>query len=143
MIEKAYIDTSVLAAYYCPEMLSEGAEKLLLSVKTPFISNLTEIELFSVLSKKYRKKELSKQATKKIIETFKIHTHNNCYQRILVKSEHYSYGSNLLASLEYALHSLDALHLCVAMYEKIPFITADINLVKIAKKIKAESYLLK
>ncbi len=135
MIEKAYIDTSVLAAYYCPEIISEKAEKLLLSVTLPFISYLTEVELFSVLSKKYRKRELSKNTVQKILEIYKIHLNENCYQRIHVKSEHYHCAGDLLASLDYALHSLDALHLAVAIHENIPFITADKNLVKVAKKI--------
>lgn len=143
MIEKAYIDTSVLAAYYCPETISENAEKLLLSITFPFISYLTEVELFSVLSKKYRKKELSKKTVLKILETYKIHLNEKYYQRIIIKFEHYQYACDLLASLNYALHSLDALHLAIATKENIPFITADKNLVKVARKIKAEVYLVK
>ncbi len=143
MIEKAYIDTSVLAAYYCPERISENAEKLLLSVTSPFISYLTDVEFFAVLSKKYRKKELNKKTAQKILETYKTHLNENYYQRIIIKSEHYHYASNLLASLDHALHSLDALHLAVAVYENIPFITADKNLVKVAKRIDAKVNLVK
>lgn len=143
MIEKAYIDTSVLAAYYCPEKISENAEKYLQSIKSPFISHLTEVELFSVLSKKYRKKELNKKNAQKILDTVKIHLQENYYQRILVKPEHYLHAADLLASLNHALHSLDALHLSIAICEKIPFITADKNLAKIAKKIQAAIHLIK
>jgi predicted nucleic acid-binding protein len=143
MIEKAYIDTSVLAAYYCPETISENAEKLLISVTFPFISYLTEVELFSVLSKKYRKGELNKKAIQKILETYRIHLKENYYQRITVKSEHYQCAADLLASLDYALHSLDALHLAIAVHENIPFITADKNLVKVAKRIKTRVHLVK
>ena len=54
-----YIDTSVLIAYYCPEPISETAEKLILSSKRPCISSLTEVELASALSRNVREKNLS------------------------------------------------------------------------------------
>ena len=54
-----YIDTSVLVAYYCPEGLSEKAEELLMSYLRPAISSLTEVELFSAVSGKVRKKEIN------------------------------------------------------------------------------------
>jgi uncharacterized protein len=142
MIEKAYIDTNILAAYYCPEKISDTVEKFLRSVKSPFISYLTDVELFSVLSKKYRKKELNKGVIQKILETYKNHLNEHCYQRIIVQSEHYFYAGDFLASLNYALHSLDALHLSIAVHEKIPFITADKNLEKVAKKIGIDIYLI-
>ena len=47
-----YVDTSALVAYYCPEPLSEKVETFLMSQTRPIISTLTEIELFSAVSKK-------------------------------------------------------------------------------------------
>jgi uncharacterized protein len=44
-----YIDTSVLVAYYCPEPLSEKAEKLLIRYLKPAISSLTEVGFFSAV----------------------------------------------------------------------------------------------
>jgi hypothetical protein len=35
--ESAYIDTSVLRAYYCPELLSTAAEDALRQIKAPVI----------------------------------------------------------------------------------------------------------
>lgn len=49
-----YLDTSVIAAYYCPEPLSDRAEDFLTSHAHPGISLLTELELFSALSRKVR-----------------------------------------------------------------------------------------
>jgi predicted nucleic acid-binding protein len=43
----AYIDTSVLVAYYCPEPLSRAAEKSIRSAASPAISPLVEVELCS------------------------------------------------------------------------------------------------
>jgi len=50
----AYLDTSILAAYYCPEPLSDLVEKLIVQLDEPAVSHLTEVELASALSKKIR-----------------------------------------------------------------------------------------
>ena len=44
-----YLDTSALAAYYCPEPLSDKAEERILSDEMPAISWLTRLELVSEL----------------------------------------------------------------------------------------------
>jgi predicted nucleic acid-binding protein len=51
-----YIDTSVLVAYYCPEPFADKAEEFLAKIDKPNISALTEVELFSALSRKLRNK---------------------------------------------------------------------------------------
>ena len=53
-----YLDTSILAAYYCPELLSEKVEKIIISAKRPCMSSLTEVELASAISRKIRQKNL-------------------------------------------------------------------------------------
>ncbi len=50
----AYIDTSVLVAYYCPEPLSDQVEAILLNTERPAISQLTEVEFISALTRKIR-----------------------------------------------------------------------------------------
>ena len=45
-----YVDTSILAAYYCPEPLSERAEQRLRELRPPTISWLTDVELHSALA---------------------------------------------------------------------------------------------
>ena len=47
--ESAYVDTSILGAYYCPEPLSVPAEKALRQFKTPVISVLSEVEFLSLI----------------------------------------------------------------------------------------------
>ena len=143
MIKNCYIDTSVLAAYYCPEEMSDQAEKILLTIQNPIISLLTEVELFSAISKKNRKKEISLKNAQQIIATYKAHLKDEYYQKIMIKSEHYLCAQDLLASFNYSLHSLDAIHLSIATSENILFLTADQNLAKIAKKIQTDCLLLK
>lgn len=141
MIEKAYVDTCILAAYYCSEQISEDAERLLLSIKEPIISSLTEVELFSVISKKVRKRELKKRDAEKIIENFTVHLKEGYYRQIHLKPEHYLKARNFLESLSYSLHSLDSLHLSIASSESFSLVTADENLAKTAKKLKIQTYL--
>ncbi|GAG95804.1 unnamed protein product, partial [marine sediment metagenome] len=49
-----YLDTSVLAAYYCPEEKSDAVEKIIVKNKPLRISPLNEVEFASALSKKVR-----------------------------------------------------------------------------------------
>lgn len=143
MIRNCYVDTCILAAYYCPEAMSDPAEKILLSVKNPTISLLTEVELFSVISKKYRKKEITKKSAQQIIKAYKEHIKEGYYQTVAITQEHYHYAQKLLESLNYSLHSLDSLHLSIATTENLLLLTSDQNLAKIAKKVKTKNLLLK
>ena len=42
-----YVDTSLIAAYYTPEPLSDKVEEFLRSQDRPAVSSLNELELFS------------------------------------------------------------------------------------------------
>ena len=53
-----YIDTSVLAAYYCPEPLSEQSQRVLAEEGERAISSLVELELVSALARKVRSREM-------------------------------------------------------------------------------------
>ncbi len=68
-----YVDTSVLVAYYCPERLSEKAEKLLTRYLKPAISSLTEVEFFSAVSGKVRKREISLRDAGRVTAKFLAH----------------------------------------------------------------------
>ena len=48
----AYVDTSVLAAYYCPEPLSAAAQTELGQLASPTLSPLVEVELCSAVARK-------------------------------------------------------------------------------------------
>lgn len=142
MIKEGYIDTCILGAYYCSELLSNKAEELITSIEKPIISLLTEVEFLSVLSKKFRKKELTKKATREIISIYSEHVKEGYYKKIVLTSEHFFYARDLLNSLNYSLHSLDSLHLAIATLQKVPLITSDMNLAKVAKKVKTPVLLL-
>jgi predicted nucleic acid-binding protein len=62
-----YVDTSVLAAYYCPEPLSIMAERTLRRLSSPVISELTLVELTSAISRKIREQTLSREEGARIL----------------------------------------------------------------------------
>ena len=53
-----YIDTSVLVACYCPEPLSERAQRALAQEDERAISSLVELEFVSALARKVRTHEM-------------------------------------------------------------------------------------
>jgi predicted nucleic acid-binding protein len=141
--ESAYIDTSVLGAYYCPEALSAKAEESLREISTPVISLLSEVEFASLISRKRRLRELSVNQAKVIIDLFGNHVAEGSYRRLAVTTEHFLKARQLLTSSDGSLHSLDALHLALAIAENIPLMTADRDLAKAARLLKTNVILIR
>ena len=137
-----YIDTSVLVAYYCPEPLSETAEKIILRSVQPSLSALTEVELASVLARKMREKEISRVDANLVITEFQSHLSQFLFKRIPVERELYSLAFNWLIQLSTPLKTLDALHLAVASVNSLQVITADRQLASSARKLGLSCKLL-
>jgi predicted nucleic acid-binding protein len=140
--ETAYIDTSVIGAYYCPELLSGAAEKALRRIKVPVISSLSEVEFASLIARKERLKEITELQAKEILELIATHVAEGSYRRIAVTTEHFLRARQLIAAPKVALHTLDALHLAIAMTEKLALVTADRGLAKAAKRHKSTVILI-
>lgn len=139
----AYVDTSVLGAYYCPEPLSKAAEDALRHIKDPCISVLTEVEFHSLVAKKQRLKELSERQARELLDLFGGHVADGFYRRIALTTEHYFKARYLIGSFDSVLHTLDALHLAVALAESLPLFTADNRLAVAAKRHKSKVTLVK
>jgi predicted nucleic acid-binding protein len=137
-----YVDTSVLAAYYCPEPLSYRAEKFLTTHRQPGISALTEVELFSAVSRKVREGGMSKRDANRIVTTFVSHTDNRLYTYIPVQQHHYRLARDWIGLFELGLKSLDALHLAIASSEGLTVVSADRNLLKSAKALGLNAIML-
>ena len=140
---KAYIDTSVLGAYYCPEPLSAAAEKALRRIDDPVISSLTEVEFYSLVAKKYRLNELSESKARQALEAFTAHVADGYYRRLMLAGDHYASARTLISAFNTALHTLDALHLALAISEKLPVLTADSILSTAASKHRVKVTLIK
>ena len=141
--DTAYIDTSVLGAYYCPETLSAAAEAALRMIRAPVISLLSEVEFASLISRKRRLKELNERQAGQILDLFSTHVSEGSYRRVSVTTEHFLKARQLVAAAKASLHTLDALHLSIALSENLPLMTADRDLAKAAKRYKRPVILVK
>ncbi len=141
--ESAYVDTSILGAYYCPEPLSAAAENALRQIKTPVISLLSEVEFCSLISKKQRLNELRKRQAKEVLDLFSNHVAEGFYRRISLNTDHFIKARLLVASMDGSLRTLDALHLAVALAEGLTLVTADREFARAGKGHKARTLLIR
>lgn len=137
-----YIDTSVLAAYYCPEAMSAAAQRLLSSIKGPVISWLTEVELFSALSRKVREQTLGAQDAGRIASLFREHVKAGYFTVLPVEAVDYEHAAQQLGRFSNALRALDALHLAVIERETLTLATADRTMAVEAKRIGLKTNLI-
>lgn len=137
-----YVDTSVLGAYYCPEPLSLKTDKAMQAITHPVISMLTEVELFSLVAKKRRQRDFSEAKARKIQNEFLAHAADGYYRRIAISVDHYLKARDMIAQLKTTLHTLDAIHLAIALQEKLPLMTADKALVTAARHFKVKTTLI-
>lgn len=137
-----YVDTSVLAAYYCPEPLSEKAEEILTVSGKPAISPLTRLELFSAISRKVREGLLPEDGNR-IIRQFEFHlTEQKLYRQLNIDEHHYTIAANWVAQFNTPLRALDGLHLAVSSTAQLNLLTADIRLADAAHFFGLEVTLL-
>ena len=120
-----YVDTSILAAYYCPEPISALAERTLRSLTNPIVSDLTLVELTSAVSRKIREKTLSREEGARILTQFETHMEEGYYRVLPVRTRDYRVARTWLAQLQGTLRTLDALHLAVAESAGPSTLTAD------------------
>jgi predicted nucleic acid-binding protein len=130
-----YFDTSLVIPYYCPEVLSEAAERLLRTDAQPVISDLVEVEFFSALAQKVRAREMPSADAARAGEQFLAHLATGFYARIAVQRRHYERARSSLARLDLPLRALDALHLAIADVERLRLATADRDLSRSARRL--------
>ncbi len=128
-----YIDTSVIVAYYCPEPMSEAVEELIIEIKQPAISHLTEIEFASAISRKIREKNLSQTDGNKILTQFQSHIQQKMFRWLSLEYKHFQMGKNWISQFNTPLRTLDALHLALASSFNLTLLSADLQLLKSAR----------
>lgn len=128
-----YIDTSVLAAYYCPEPFSAKAQAAIQKCEKPVISPLVEVELCSAIALKARIKELDVATGNLIISTFKKHLNEGLYRIVPIETKQYSMARDWLSQFAISLRALDALHLAAAFTRGLTLLTSDKALAQAAK----------
>ena len=133
-----YVDTSLLVAYYTPEPLSDEVEEFLQGQNRPAVSSLTELELFSALSRKVREEGIDPADAGKVGARFLSHLETGFFTRLPVEAGHYRLARDWLGLFTTSLRSLDALHLAIASSKGLTVATADLGLSKSAQALGLE-----
>ena len=138
----AYIDTSVLVAYYCPEPLSAAVQEMLRRTAGPAISPLVEVEVYSAVAAKVRTGGLDKPSAGRVLARFRDHLADGRFTILPITAREYSQARDWLGRFTTPLRTLDALHLAAAFASGLRLLTADQGLAKSARLLKVEHELI-
>jgi predicted nucleic acid-binding protein len=139
-----YIDTSLVVSYYCPEALSEAAERTLRGDPNPAVSDLVEVEFFPALARKVRAREMSVADATRTAEQFLGHFQTGLYTRIAVQRWwHYEAARGWLGRFTLPLRTLDVLHLALADMAGLRLATANQDLSRSARSLGVAATLIR
>ena len=138
----AYIDTSVLVAYYCPEPLSQTAESAVRRARPPVVSLLAEVEFCSALSLKTRTGEMDADSAGSILSVFRSHIKGGQYGIVPIGVREYALACEWLSRFSAPLRTVDALHLAAAFSNGQTLVTADRGLARSAKQFRVKHTLI-
>jgi uncharacterized protein len=130
-----YLDTSIIVPAYCREPLSDRVDELLRQATDLSISNLTEVEFYSALSRKVRQRELTLDEAQQISIDFQIDLDSGVYQRLSVEAIHYQLAREWISQFNTVLRTLDALHLAIASGYEVPVVTGDVGLAQSGRSL--------
>jgi uncharacterized protein len=131
----AYLDTSVLTAYYCPERLSSVVQREIGGDADPVISSLVELELHSALALKVRMKELEAADASRMLSTFRVHVADGVFRMVSLGAREHDLARGWLARFVVPLRTLDALHLAATFANGLTLVTADRPLARAAGQL--------
>ena len=137
-----YLDTSVLAAYYCPESLSKKVQKALSQLAEPTISPLVEVELHSALATKVRNREMDAATAGQVAAMFRLHLADGHYRVVPIGAREYTLARTWIAAFNSPLRTLDALHLAAAFAGDLTLISADRAMVRSARQFGIKHQLI-
>jgi uncharacterized protein len=130
-----YLDTSILAPFYWTEASSDTVEQLFQQYAPLIISELSEVELISALSRRVRMGDIDRADAGAIAAQFQADLDAAFYQRVPVVTHHYTVAKQWMQQFDTPLRTLDALHLAIASELAIPLVTADIGLARSAASL--------
>ncbi|MGA1263203.1 MAG: type II toxin-antitoxin system VapC family toxin [Prochlorothrix sp.] len=129
-----YLDTSALLPYYRQEQLSTTVQTLLQNTaRDVFISDLTEVEVFSALARLQRMQELNQDQVTAITEKLEEHIQEGLFQKLALDQQSFQQAKSWLKSGQTALRTLDALHLACVFFARVELVTADTVLAQSAQ----------
>ena len=136
-----YLDTSFVAAYLLPEPDSVKVEETLrsLPVGSLMVSHWTRTELASLLSRKVRMKELSKQDSLKVFGVFDSLVDSGVFTMVNIVANDFQQASEWVFNAPLGLRGPDGLHLAVAQRLDATIWTLDLKLSKVGKALGINS----
>lgn len=137
-----YVDTSVLAAYYCTEPLSAAAQTAIRAAHEPVISLLVEVEFAAAVALKVRTGELTAVTGREVLAVFRQHLRDGRFRVMAIESRNYEQAREWLSLFAVPLRTLDALHLATALANGLTLLTADKTLAQYAKRFGADCKLV-
>jgi predicted nucleic acid-binding protein len=129
----AYVDTSVLVAYYCPEALSRKAQEAIGEGEQPTISLLVELEFHAALAAKARTGEMEAASARRVLSMFQKHRAEEAYLFVSISAAEYGIARDWIARFSSPLRAPDALHLAAALTSGLALLTADRALARSAR----------
>jgi hypothetical protein len=129
----------VVVAYYFPERWSRQAEQLMRGPRRPVISDLTEVEFMSALSRKARSRELRTADAARVTTEFLADLEAGLYRRLGMERRHFEQARDWISRSSMPLRTLDALHLAAAASHGLGFVTADEALGRSARALGLET----
>jgi uncharacterized protein len=138
----AYLDTSVLGSYFCPESLSSVVGRQLESLADPVISPLVEVEFYSLLARKARAKELDRESAGAILGEFMVQIAGDYYGFVEIGSREYRLAGDWLRGFNTGLRTVDALHLAAAFANRQTLFTTDKALAAAARSLRVPCELI-
>ncbi|MCY7276534.1 MAG: type II toxin-antitoxin system VapC family toxin [Phormidesmis sp. CAN_BIN44] len=129
----SYLDTSIIVPAYCSEPLSDRVDELLRRETNLTVSDLTEVEFYSALSRKVRQRELTLDEAQQISRNFQGDLNAARYQRLPIETIHYQRAREWISRFDTVLRTLDALHLAIASEYQRRVVTGDVGLAQSAQ----------
>ena len=134
-MELHYIDTSFLVPYYLPESTSETVEKKLrrLPGGSLVISPLVRAEFASLLSRKFKAKEMDEADAHRTLTALDRHLDTEALRMISIIVTDFRQATEWIMAMKHSLRAPDAIHLAAAARHDAVFWTLDQALAKAAK----------
>ncbi len=138
----AYIDTSVLVAYLCPEPLHARAFRVLNSYSARVLTPLVQVELASALAIKTRTGQSNAASARAVLAQFRQLVDDNLFTMREITVTDYQKAYDWLTTFRTQLRAADAVHLACAHSQREILLTADQVLAQSAKSLNVNCKLI-
>lgn len=130
MSDPAYLDSSVVVAYYIPEPSSERVQALYGDIGRAIISELVDLEVAAAVSLRLRIGDLEAAQARQIVTLFDEHREAGLYSMMHLQPDHFRWARAAISRFDLPLKSPDALHLAAAAIGGYRLATADRHLAR-------------